>query len=450
MDGGLVLTWIDVGARELALFACVGLLIGGVDDLLIDLIWLFGPRRDRPIELGDRHRFAVFVPAWQEASVIGPMLRNALSMLTHPDYRIYVGVYANDPATVRAAARVAAGEPRIRIIVNPRAGPTTKGDNLNALWRALLRDAAADGWVADAVVLHDAEDVVDPSELGVFDRLLAEFAVIQLPVMPLIVPHSRWVSAHYADEFAIAHERTLSVRQRLGTGLPLAGVGCAIRRDTLAALAERHGGEPFDPNSLTEDYELGLTLSQSGARTCFARVSGPDERLVSVRAYFPATMPAAARQKARWIAGIALLGWDRIGWGRSRNPFEYWMRMRDRRGPLAMAVLAAAYLAMLCGGISAMLHLILAAPAPAVPGNIALLVTINSALMLWRMAVRGWTTRQIYGWREGLRALPRMVVGNFIALMAMWRALAIYWQALRGIAPRWDKTAHIFPARAGI
>lgn len=37
LDG---LWWVDACARELALFAAVGFLIGGIDDLAIDLIWM--------------------------------------------------------------------------------------------------------------------------------------------------------------------------------------------------------------------------------------------------------------------------------------------------------------------------------------------------------------------------------------------------------------------------
>ncbi|MGJ3628815.1 hypothetical protein AB5I41_21435 [Sphingomonas sp. MMS24-JH45] len=32
------------------------------------------------------------------------------------------------------------------------------------------------------------------------------------------------------------------------------------------------------------------------------------------------------RQKARWMIGIALAGWDRTGWGGDRRVAEMWMR----------------------------------------------------------------------------------------------------------------------------
>lgn len=433
-------------ARELALFACVGFLAGGIDDLAIDLIYFFRRRRPRvlPSGQGPGRALAIFVPAWNEAGVIEHMLARAAHLIEYANYRIYVGCYPNDAATIAAVAAVAAGDPRIRLAINTIAGPTTKGDNLNSMWRALLRDEAADDWRADAIVLHDAEDVVHPSELTVFDRLLSANAVVQLPVVPLIAPNSRWVSAHYADEFAEVHSHGLAVREALGAGLPLAGVGCALRRDTIDRLASDRNGVPFDAASLVEDYELGLTIAAAGGRGCFAQIRDGRGELVCVRAYFPGTIAAAAKQKARWMAGIAFLGWDRLGWGRFA-PLEYWMRMRDRRGPLAVVLLAAAYLALGTGAAAAALHLAVGTTPAAASPMLASLLTVNSALLVWRLAVRAWATGRIYGWREGVRSVPRIFVANFVALAAARRAFGIYAKALKGQAVRWDKTDHSFP-----
>jgi len=186
--------------------------------------------------------------------VIGAMLRTALARLDHADYRIFVGCYPNDPATIAAVSAI--GDPRVRLVVGERAGPTTKADCLNNLWRALLRDDAAEGRQTRAVILHDAEDVLHPAELRVVAHHLRDHALVQLPVVPLIDPASPMVTGHYADEFALAHAITLPVRTAIGAAMPLAGVGCAIRRDALDQLAQATGDAPFEPASLTEDYEL--------------------------------------------------------------------------------------------------------------------------------------------------------------------------------------------------
>ena len=74
------------------------------------------------------------------------------------------------------------------------------------------------------------------------------------------------------------------------------------------------------------------------------------------------------------------------------------------------------------------------------------LIAINSALLLWRLAMRFGFVARAYGWREGLRALPRTVTGNIIAMMAARRALVRYLAPAAGPArAAWDKTAHAFP-----
>jgi adsorption protein B len=87
-------------------------------------------------------------------------------------------------------------------VIGDRPGPTTKGDCLNNLWQALRRDEEGGARRADAVILHDAEDVVHQGELKVFDHLIRDYATVQLPVLPLVHRGSRMISGHYCDEFA--------------------------------------------------------------------------------------------------------------------------------------------------------------------------------------------------------------------------------------------------------
>ena len=445
------LDWSDAVARELMLFAGVGLLIGGIDDLLVDLAyWSARLVRRRPrLMLGAllparaRH-FAIFVPAWDEAAVIGPMLTNLLQRFGEADYRVYVGVYQNDPAT--AAVVTALNDGRVRLVTGPRPGPTTKADNLNTLWHAL----AADGWTADAVIIHDAEDVVHQDELRVFAALLADHDVVQLPVLPIIGRGSTLLAGHYGDEFAELHGKAMVVRGTLGAGMPLAGTGCAIAMPLLQSAARRRGGEPFDAESLTEDYELGLKLAEAGGRGCFARVFNESGELIAVRALFPGELAAAVRQKARWMAGIALAGWDRTGWARPGALADHWMRVRDRRAPLAIVVLATAYLAILSWGGSAGLHWWTGTVAPAVSEPMMTLLLVNSGLLLWRLAMRMVFAGRNYGWRQALWSLPRFLVGNAVALLAAPRAVLLYFRLLRGSPAAWDKTAHAFPDLASL
>lgn len=436
---------VEFVMREAALFAACGFLLLGVSDLAVDLIWL-------GLRLGGRAgglavpparqpgRLAIFTPAWDEAAVIGAMLAHARTAFAGADHVHYVGCYPNDPATI-AAVRAAAGD-RVRLVIGPAPGPTSKADCLNRIWERLLEDEAAEGMRCKAVVLHDAEDVVHSAELALFDSLVEHHDLVQLPVLPLIDARSRFVSGHYVDEFCEAHGKELVVRSAIGASLPSAGVGCAIGREALAAAAETRGA-PFDPDSLTEDYELGLRLRALGRRALFARIGGRSGALVATREYFPATLDAAVAQKARWMTGIALAGWDRLGW--SGGLAECWMRLRDRQSLLAALVLSAGYAALvLWAGLLAADALAVRDLAPFSPA-LTLLIAINSALLLWRLAMRFGFVARAYGWREGLRALPRAVTGNIIAIMAARRAVARYLRILRTGTATWDKTAHIFP-----
>ena len=170
---GFILEWLAFAERELLLFAGVFCLIGAVDEFAVDIIWLWlrltgrtGTVKIPTANLRFRQlsgRAAVFIPAWQESAVIGHTVRHALSAWAHADLRLYVGCYRNDPATIAAAASAAANDPRLRIVVHDRDGPTDKADCLNRLYRAMAEDERRSGQLAHMVLLHDAEDMVDPA-----------------------------------------------------------------------------------------------------------------------------------------------------------------------------------------------------------------------------------------------------------------------------------------------
>lgn len=447
---------------ELLLFAGVGLLIGGLDDLLLDL--LYGVRRvwrgmtvyrryprmtiDTLPAPARRGTMAVLVPAWDEGAVIGQMLRNCLKQWADdPHVHIFVGIYPNDRATRDAVMAVAELSDRISVVVNAGAGPTTKADCLNSLWRAVLRREAAEGVAVKAIVLHDAEDIVHRDSLRLMSVMVERFALVQLPVLPLVSSGSRWVAGHYCDEFAEAHAKALMIREALGAAVPSAGVGCAIARETIAAIAEIRGGQPFDPDSLTEDYELGLAIGDRGGRGVIVRMRDSAGGLVATQEHFPDTLDAAIRQKARWTVGIALAGWDRLGW--SRRPVEIWMRLRDRRVVLAAIILFAAYLGLVLSGLLTVAGWMMPGVVPPVAPAIMLLLDATALLLLWRVAMRALFAGHAYGWREGLRAVPRIVVGNLIAMLAARRAIGIYYRLWRGAPLVWDKTRHRFPDLGG-
>lgn len=450
------LEWLVLGAgRELMLFASVGILLIGLDDLLLDALWLATRGRGRcetasapPITGG----IAVFVPAWDEAAALPAMLRRTLAAWEGESFRLYIGCYPNDMATIAAVSPLVADDRRLRLVIGDCEGPTTKGDNLNRLWTALCADERTEGMRFAAIVLHDAEDHVHRHELALYRQHLARNAMVQIPVVPIIERRARWIGGHYADEFAEAHGKDLLVRSRLALPLPSAGVGCALSRSALALLAIERRGRPFRGDSLTEDYEVGMVIGAYGLGACFVDAVDPAGDPIVSRGAFPRRIDTAVRQKSRWIAGIALAGWDHLGWPDSRLDHKQgwtgrallarWMLWRDRRAPLAALILLAAYagLVLLAVGVAGQLALGWQAmePGPALHW----LLVVNSLFLGWRLALRIYFTARRHGGREAAFAIPRAFVANIIAMLAARRSILLYWRMLRSGEVVWDKTDH--------
>ncbi|HEY7805812.1 MAG TPA: glycosyl transferase family protein [Croceibacterium sp.] len=445
------LQWLALVEHELLLFAGVFFLVGSIDELAIDFAWVWlrltGRARTLRIRRENHCRAALagsaalIIPAWHEERILATTIAHALAAWPQPELRLYAGCYRNDVGTAEAIAAGARGDPRVRLVVHDRDGPTTKADCLNRLYAAMEADERRCGVRFRMVLVHDAEDMVDPAALSLIDAAMARADFVQLPVLPEPQPESRWIGSHYCEEFAEAHGKSMVVRGLLGAALPAAGVGCAFARELIGAIAETMDGSgPFSVESLTEDYELGLKIKAAGGTAWFLRARGEDGRLVATRAFFPPTLPQAVRQKARWVHGIALQGWDRLGW--SGGVVESWMRLRDRRGPLTALVLFAAYVLLaLAAALSFAEWLGFGRPwEPS--GLLLVLVWANLASFLWRAAMRFAFTAREYGWAEGVRAVLRLPFANVIAIMAGRRALVAYVKTLLGTRPRWEKTHH--------
>jgi bacteriophage N4 adsorption protein B len=438
--------------------------LSGLDDLLIDgaylcrLAWRrlavysrFRKAAAEDLQTEPERPFAVMIPAWREADVIGQMIRSTLDRLDYGNYRLFVGVYPNDPETTAIIDALALADPRVVRADVAHPGGTSKGDCLNAIWRRIRLYELETGILFAGFVLHDAEDLVPAREMAVFNHLIGRKDMVQLPVLPLPQASSPWVAGHYLDEFAELHGKDLLVREWIGATVPCAGVACAFSRAAMIGAARANGGALFAAGSLTEDYELAHRIRALGFSSIFVRMADlhGSQATLATREYFPDAFFGAVRQKARWLAGITLQGWEHIGWRGSLA--ERYMLLRDRKALVTAWVNMLAYVAAL--------HLIALQIAadwfPSLP-RFATLVTegsttetllmINAALLSWRLMIRALFSGRHYGWWQGLLSVPRSVVGNAINFAAACRAIGLYTQAkLRRGTMRWEKTAHRFP-----
>jgi hypothetical protein len=121
----------------------------------------------------------------------------------------------------------------------------------------------------DAVLVHDAEDLIHPDSLSLINLKLNEYDTVQVPVLPLATRLGELTHGIYCDEFAEFQTIDMPARGLSGSFLPSNGVGTGYSRAVLERLAEERGNRVFEPDSLTEDYESGVRI-RLGFRQFFA------------------------------------------------------------------------------------------------------------------------------------------------------------------------------------
>jgi len=457
------------------------ILLSSIDDLFIDA-WYWIREVYRSLTIKRRHRplhasqlravpeqpLAIMVPAWLEFDVIAPMLESMVGTLEYKNYMIFVGTYRNDERTKSEVERMRRRYRQLVRVEVPHDGPTCKADCLNWIIQAIFRQNTMQPVPFAGVILHDSEDVLHPLELKYYNYLLPRIDFIQLPVTSLEREWYELVAGTYMDEFAEWHTKDLVVRESMSKMVPSAGVGTCFSRKALEELAAETNNQPFNTDTLTEDYDIGARLARRGMKQIFGKfpveyvakrksLFGLGKEKIStismplgIREYFPNTFKTAYRQKARWTLGIGLQGWAQVGWTGSLA--TKYLLFRDRKGLATSFVAILAYVLLL----NFMLFLLadhmgwwtVYYPSVFRPnGWLVTLMGINSFALLLRVLQRSYFVYCMYGWEHALLAAPRMVIGNFINAMAAARAWRLFIVHLvTGKRLVWDKTMHDFPS----
>jgi len=461
------------------------ILISSLDDLFIDAwYWTrqahrsftvkrrYTPLKAEQLRERDEQPLAIMIPAWLEYDVIAPMLENMVTVLDYRRYAIFVGTYVNDAATIAEVERMKRRYKQLVRVEVPHNGPTCKADCLNWVIQAIFLYEEQHNIQFAGTVLHDSEDVLHPLELKFFNYLLPRIDLIQLPVTSLERDWYELVAGVYMDEFAEWHAKDLVVRESMTSVVPSAGVGTCFSRRALLALIAMSNNQPFNTDSLTEDYDIGIRLSRLGMKSIMARFPvqfqvkrktwfgyGPVKELtltmpLCVREYFPDTFRASYRQKARWTLGIGLQGWSQIGW--SGSLAHKYLLLRDRKGIVTSLVTIVAYVLLA--------HLVLfqlvaetgwwTTQYPslfATEGWLGTIIVLNGIAYSLRIAQRIYFVTRLFGWAHGVMSVPRLVVGNLVNFMATARAWKIFLSHhFFGTRIVWDKTMHDFPSADGL
>ncbi|HOP68823.1 MAG: glycosyltransferase family 2 protein [Dethiobacteria bacterium] len=267
----------------------------GIYYLLVAMAGLFTRQPRYPANSRPEKRFAVIIPAHNEARVLPRLIEN-LKELDYPRHLYDIHVIADhcQDDTARIARKLGA------IVWERQNGSRGKGRSLREVIDALgfnprCRKAVARTRYSgprsyDAAVIIDADNLVAPNFLEVMNkRLLAGEKLIQC-FIDSKNPDDNWVTSIFTLNFWLNNRFILQARYNLGLSSLTAGTGVCIAREVF----EKTGG--WSTVTITEDLEFAVQALWHGFRATFAR----ETRVYDEK---PVTFYDACQQRLRWARG---------------------------------------------------------------------------------------------------------------------------------------------------
>ena len=223
--------------------------------------------------------FAILVPAHNEESILGTLLKSLSSLNYPPDTYTVCVVADNCTDGTAVLARATEG-----VRVYERYDQTLRGKGYALNW--LMGQLEAEHLVYDAYVILDADSVVEPTFLSSMARELAQGArAMQANNTVLNVTASPSTALRLIAMTLVNHVRPLG-RNGLGASSTLTGNGMCLSR----ALLLRY---PWQAFSLAEDYQYYLSLVEQGERVRYV----PE---AIARSEMPTTFSQMRTQDIRW------------------------------------------------------------------------------------------------------------------------------------------------------
>jgi cellulose synthase/poly-beta-1,6-N-acetylglucosamine synthase-like glycosyltransferase len=249
------------------------------------------PRRGGTVHPGDggRSRFLIVIPAHDEQGVIGSTVRSCRALDYDRD-KFTIHVIADNCTDGTAAEARDAGASVVE-----RSDPLlrSKGHALEYFFSE-VPEARPDSGGYDAALLIDADTVVAPDLLKIFDVGLARGVDWAQGYYTVSNPDASWRTRMITYAFSLANGVWMLGLDRLGLSVGLKGNGMCFSSQGLRRV-------PWKAYGLVEDMEFALMLRVLGEQVRFeprARVFG---EMVSRGG------PGAASQRRRWEAGRSSL-----------------------------------------------------------------------------------------------------------------------------------------------
>jgi cellulose synthase/poly-beta-1,6-N-acetylglucosamine synthase-like glycosyltransferase len=236
-------------------------------------------------------RFVVIVPAHNEELLIDGLVRSVLASDYPPDLRRLVVVADNCTDRTADRARRAGAECYERLDQARRGKPYA----LDWIVRRLPLERY------DAVVIVDADTVVDRGFLGAMDRHIRRGERAIQGYFGVLNPEETWLTRLGVVPAALKFRLQFPGKERLGLSCPLAGNGMCFAAD----LMREKGWNAF---SLTENWEYYILLTLDDVVTTVA----PEARIYSQVAR---SLAQGETQRVRWAKG------------RMETLAKYWRRL---------------------------------------------------------------------------------------------------------------------------
>lgn len=271
---------------QFVLYVLLGALI--CDGVYQTLVALRGFWSQKKMPMAKRYRrFAVLVPAHNEAMVITPLLKS-LAGQNYPKncYRVYASCDNCTDNTAELARENGA-------VALERFDDEHNGKTWNVRW-ALTKIPLGE---YDALAMFDADNLADKNFLMTMNNYMElhpEAEAIQ-GVLDVKNPDDNWLTRSYALAYWFTNRFWQLARGLWGLSCTLGGTGLVIRTATL----ERIG---WNLQSLTEDLEMSTKLILSGSR-----VHWNDAAIIYDEK--PQDIAISRRQRTRWMQGHYWVFW---------------------------------------------------------------------------------------------------------------------------------------------
>ena len=254
---------------------------------IINMFWLYQfiisitsliKFKEKPMITDKKHRFIIALPANNEESVIGNLIKS-LQMQDYDKslYDIYVIADNCTDGTANVARENGA-------IVYERfdEDKKTKGYALN-WFLDKMKDKKED---YDALLVFDADNVVDKNFLNVMNKKLCQGEVLVQGYRDIKNPTDTWVSGGYAIFYWTMNRLYHLARYNMGLSPLINGTAFMVKWDILI-------DEGWNTKTLTEDIEFALINISKGVKLGWAKDAIVyDEQ--------PLTFKQSWKQRERW------------------------------------------------------------------------------------------------------------------------------------------------------